>query len=210
MLDAVGEVLVAVIATIVSALILAWWTGWRGRAGLPSTFRNLLRRFGAGKKTRRLVVFVSAGGTCRDPMAVAIARKLIRDKTPELSGVQVEGRALMKSPSKTEASHAARVAIRDVLGEDLLRDYIPSNITPADIENADLILVMSKNLLQKDVLPKDKTYLFKEFFGLTGDVDDPCPDGRDETTLARYRRTAEEIQSVLESGIQRLNRALGI
>lgn len=97
---------------------------------------------------------------------------------PELKGVRSEGRALMKSPSKSELSYAARAAIRDLFAEDLLQGYVPASITEADIERADLILVMSRDLLAKDVLPKDKTQTSALF---AADPDErppawrPCP-----------------------------------
>jgi len=174
-----------------------------------STFRRRLRRLGFARRSRRLLVFVSSGGTCRDPMAKVIAEKLIQDRVPELKDLKVEGRALLKSTSKSEASHAARMAIRDLFGEDLLADYVPLSISARDIERSDLILVMAADLLHKDELPARKTYIFKEFFGFRGDVEDPWPDGRDEETLTRYRATAEEIKTVMESGIDRLVRTLG-
>jgi protein-tyrosine-phosphatase len=101
------------------------------------------------------------------------------------------------------------VAVRELYGHDLLQGYVPRPISDADKQHADLILVMAKNLLHRDMLPAGKTYLFREFFGSEGDVEDPWPDGRDQTTLERYRRCAEELRSILDAGLPRLVRALG-
>lgn len=141
-------------------------------------------------------------------MAKVIAERLIEEKAPELKGLVVEGRALMETP-KDEASYAARIAVREIYGEDLLQDYVPRRISESDKKHADLILVMAKDLLHKDALPAGKTYLFKEFFGLEGDVEDPWPDGRDQSTLARYQKCAEELRSIMGSGLPRLVKALG-
>lgn len=95
---------------MVSGLIIDWWTGWRGTRWLFKRLANMLRLNRVRTRKRRLLIFVSAGGTCRDPMAKVIAEKLIEEKAPELKGLVVEGRALMDT-SKEEPSHAARVAI---------------------------------------------------------------------------------------------------
>lgn len=68
---------------------------------------------------------------------------------------------------------------------------------------------MAEDLFHKDTLPEGKTYLFKEFFGSEGDIEDPWPDGRDQLTLERYRKCAEELMSIMEAGLTRLVRALG-
>lgn len=208
MIEAIGKILGAVAVAVVSGLIIDWWTGWRGKRWLFRKVTNLLRLDRLRTRKRRLLIFVSAGGTCRDPMAKVIAEKMIEENAPELEGLVVEGRALMDT-SKDEPSHAARVAVRELYGDDLLRGYAPRRISDADMRHADLILVMAEDLLHKDTLPEEKTYLFKEFFGSKGDVEDPWPDGRDQLTLERYRKCAEELMSIMEAGLPRLVRALG-
>ncbi len=68
---------------------------------------------------------------------------------------------------------------------------------------------MASNLLHRDLLPTEKTYLFGEFFGSEGDVEDPWPDGSDQTTLDRYRKCAEEMRGIMDAGLPHLVRALG-
>lgn len=208
MIDAIGKILGAVAVAVVSGLIIDWWTGWRGKRWLFKRLTNVLRLDRVRTRKRRLLIFVSASGTCRDPMAKVIAERLIEEKAPELRGVVVEGRALMDTP-KEEPSHAARIAVREIYGDDLLRGYAPRRISEADKRHADLILVMAEDLLHKDTLPEGKTYLFKEFFGSEGDIEDPWPDGRDQLTLERYRRCADELMSIMGAGLPRLVRALG-
>lgn len=209
MLDAILAIALSVFVAVVSRLIVEWWKGWRWKARAIHALRRPFQRIGLWRDKRKMLIFVSFGGTCRDPIAKVITEKLIRDGVPKLRGLRVEGRALMNPPSHTSASHAAQVAIREILGEDLLKGYVPASITREEIEHADLILVMSKDLIQKDLLPAGKTYLFKEFFGLMGDIQDPWPDGHDQQTLNRYRECAEEIKEILESGMRHLVRVLG-
>lgn len=73
-------------------------------------------------------------------------------------------------------------------------------------------MAMDRSLLTTlgKIFPREKTFLLKEFFGMTGDVDDPWPDGKDDTTLARYRACAEELRQVLAQGLDRLIRALDL
>ncbi len=129
MIEVIGKILAAVIVAVVSGLVVDWWTGWRGRRWLFTGFGKLLRRLGIRGRKSRLLIFVSTGGTCRDPMAKAIAEKLIEKKAPELEGLVVEGRALMDT-SKDQPSHAARVAIRELYGHDLLLTVIRNRCIP--------------------------------------------------------------------------------
>jgi protein-tyrosine-phosphatase len=158
--------------------------------------RHWLRDLGIAKrKDEKVVAFVSYSGTCRDPMAKAITLKLLESNPPDYP-LRVEAGALFQ-PSAATASYAAREAIKELLGEDLLAAYRVTRMTAERIAEADLILVMAASLLQKNSLPPEKTFVLKPFFGLDGDVEDPFPDGKDEATLARYRRCAEELHEII-------------
>ena len=80
---------------------------------------------------------------------------------------------------------------------------------PEDLDEADLVLVMDRSLLSQKLLPSAKTYLFKQFFGLDGDVVDPWPHGRDPETLSRDRDNATEMKTILEMNFDHLLRAMG-
>jgi hypothetical protein len=60
-------------------------------------------------------------------------------------------------------------------------------------------------------LPREKTHILKEFFGLHGDVADPYRGAgeRDAQTLARYKACADELRKILSENIDNLLRALG-
>jgi protein-tyrosine-phosphatase len=152
----------------------------------------------------RIVVFVSAGGTCRDPMAKAISEVLLRDHQPGFT-VRLEAAAL-EAPRRDAASRAARRAIVDMFGEDLLATHKPAMLSPDLIEDADLILVMEEGMLNG--LPLEKTHLLKRFFGSDGEIADPYPDGDDPETTRRYAQCAEELRAVIEPQLPRLIRFL--
>jgi protein-tyrosine-phosphatase len=156
------------------------------------------------RHTPKIVVFLSAGGTCRDPMAKAITTKLLEQVKPR---PRIEIHAAGLGPSTAEeASYAARYVIREMYGEDLLKDHRPTLLTPALVARADLILAMDRSLLLTPGknLPMNKAYVLKEFFGLQGDVADPWPDGKDPVTLQRYRACAEELKALLTKHIDRI------
>jgi len=165
---------------------------------------------------KRTLVFVSLGGTCRDPMAKAITEKLFEEHKP--SHHVVIRAAGLGGTTKTQASHAARLAVKEMYGEDLLANHKPQLLTERLAKEADLILIMDRSLLKRsktalDGWPnayQDKTYVLKEFFGLKGDVSDPWPDGKNEATLSRYRDCANELRQILTQNFDRLIKALGV
>ncbi len=131
----------------------------------------------------KTLVFLSRGGTCRDPMAKAILDQLLDTMTPR---PEVTVLAAGIGPIRdTHASFAARHAIKTLYGADLLKDHVPTLLTRELTEQADIILAMDRTLLGR-TLPKEKTYLLTEFLGAQGDIADPYPDGK---TLRRLPGT---------------------
>jgi protein-tyrosine-phosphatase len=159
---------------------------------------------------RKTVVFLSAGGTCRDPIAKTILARLLEGTT---LGQHVDIRAAGLGPlSAKEASYAARYAIREMYGQDLLASHRPELLTQELVDQADLILAMDKALLLTPgkTLPAGKAFVLKEFLGLQGDVVDPWPDGKDTSTLMRYRSCAEELRTILTTHIGRFVDVLSV
>jgi len=159
---------------------------------------------------KKLLVYLSSGGTCRDPMAMAITEQILQVKAPD-TNVRVVGGALIVL-SNNEVSYSARNAIKALYGEDLLAKYAPKLVTSELLEKADLVLVMDEELMSscKNDLPDAKTHLFKKYFGFEGDVIDPWPDRRDSESLRKYKATANEIKSTIEYGIDKLIKALEV
>jgi protein-tyrosine-phosphatase len=160
----------------------------------------------------KILVFLSSGGTCRDPMAKAITMKLFESRKP---GYPVIIRAAgLGRLSKKEVSYAARFVITEMYGgQDLLADHKPGLLTNKLADEADLILAMDKFLLEPGKTAPDgwpypykgkKLYVLKEFFGLDGNVPDPWPDGKDAITLQKYRDCAKELAEILDQHFDRL------
>lgn len=162
------------------------------------------------RPARKTLVFLSQGGTCRDPMAKAITTQLLKQRKP---CPRIEVRAAGLGPlSATEASYAARYVIREMYGKDLLKDHRPELLTADLVAQADLILAMDKSLLGTPgkTLPQSKAFLLKEFFELQGDVVDPFPDGKDPAALQRYRACADELRTLLTAHIDRIVNTLNL
>jgi protein-tyrosine-phosphatase len=195
--DDVKSVWLGVVAGVIVAVILAV-AGY-----FYATIRVLPRR------NHKVLVYVSAGSTCRDPMAKAITDQLLEErklKTP----VDVYSVGLV--PSDKEASWGARQAIKGMYGEDLLQNHKPKGLTRKLVNRADLILVMDQRLFDSTeyTLPRSKTHMFKPFFGLSGDIEDPyrMSGERDPETLARYEKCANELRKILSEHMDVLLRAL--
>lgn len=114
-------------------------------------------------RPHKVLVYVSSGSTCRDPMAKAITEQLLVGKKLKH---RVDIYAVGLVPSGTEASFGARTTIKKMYREDLLKDHKPATFTPELVDKADLILVMDKRVLNATTatLPASKTHLLKEFF----------------------------------------------
>jgi protein-tyrosine-phosphatase len=167
--------------------------------------RRWLREAGIAKRpNEKLLVFVSSGGTCRDPMARAILLKLLEDRPPRY---ELQVRAAAVGPlTESKASLSARKAIQEMYGEDLVANHSPTLLTARMKTEADLILLMDRSLVNPKTLPaeKKKTFVFKEFFGLSGDIEDPWREHEDEASGARYAECAAELKAILENNLDRL------
>lgn len=153
-----------------------------------------------------LIVYVSQGGTCRCAMAKAITRYLLSERR-QGARLRIES-AAAGWPTAKQATPAARQAIKDLFGIDLLSDHCPATLTPAMTEDATLILAMDTGLLKN--LPPERTRLFREFFeGDLGDrndlgIADPYPGSGDPASLQRYKECAEELRTIIEPNLSKL------
>lgn len=158
-------------------------------------------------RVRKILVFLSRGGTCRDPMAKAIATEVLHRRFPDNKKLlrRIEFVAAGLGPLNSgEASYGARAAIEELYGENLLKNHQPELLSPALAEKADLILAMDSSLVGKN-MPQKKTYLLKEFLGEQGDIDDPWRQNQmHPDTLNNYRICAAELQRLLETHFDKI------
>jgi protein-tyrosine-phosphatase len=158
----------------------------------------------------KILVYLSIGGTCRDPIAKIITEETIKQRGINIK-LKVEAMAVNYLPA-LRVSYGAKYAVKSEYGHDLLAKHKCKIISEDTFENADLILVMSQDVLKllKLRFPKtnDRVYLFKEFFGLEGDVYNPWPDGHDEISLKKYMKCLSEIKQILIPNFDKLINAL--
>ncbi len=161
------------------------------------------------RSNSKLIIYLSAGGVGRDPMAKAITQKLLENIDLGFK-IKINGMALIEA-SSNEVEYAARHAIIKIFEEDVISDHIPEVISKEILKKADLVLVMDKgllNLFQHKFENYNNVFVFKEFFGLHGDIEDPFPDGKDENTLNRYEKTALEMKDIISNNIEKLINAI--
>jgi protein-tyrosine-phosphatase len=163
------------------------------------------------KNRPKLLIYLSNGGTCRDPMAKAITKRLFEEHRRKMK-VDIRGMALGDASEK-QVSYGAKFAISSIYGEDLLSDFECETITTDLYRQADLILGMetdSINQLKKNfpTITNPNVYVLKEFFGLSGDIADPWPDGRDAKKLNQYLACANELKDIITNNFKMLVDAL--
>jgi protein-tyrosine phosphatase len=142
------------------------------------------------------ILFICSGNTCRSPLAKAImAQKL---KVAKINDRFEIDSAAYSFPTSSNATHEAREAIRIKYGEDLLASHRPKRITPALIQWADIILVMSGWM--KEGLPLSKAFTLKEFPGGSGDISDPFGQG-----INTYLQIAYELSEAMDKIIPKLS-----
>ena len=178
--------------------------------------RRWLRSIGIAKRSNeRLLVFVSDGGTCRCALAMAITNALLKANPPSYP-LRVLSTAAGE-PSLSGASPGARRAITQLFGEDLLAEHRVMRLTRPIVEEADLILAMSRAVcktlqkvnsssLKEGILTK--IHVFKPYFGLEGDIDDPWEYRDTPEEDAMYLRTANELKSIIQSHLDEILQVL--
>lgn len=152
----------------------------------------------------RRVLFVSYGGSCRCAMAKVIARRLWDGRALPY-GLRIESVAYTYGDAN-EATGAARDVVRDHFGADLLRDHKVTKQSPGVLADADLILVMEEGL--SEGMPPEKTFLFNEFFGGSGDVPNTWPDDGSPESEERYRNCFHSLLETLQGEEDRIFRYL--
>lgn len=132
-------------------------------------------------------------------MAAALIKKAAQERGLDIT---VRSAGLRLNPGDGGASRHA-IDCMNSYGLDI-SDHVASRLTKADVESADLVLVMGarhKTVLAEAVPgASPKVHTIREYCGLEGEVSDPY--GGD---LPRYRETASELSDLAGRVVERLD-----
>ena len=162
-------------------------------------------------KRRPLLLYVSTGGTCRDPIAKAITLHLLG----ALSNKIIIQSAGTLGEGGKRATPAARQIVVDTLATDYLDKHHSVELNQEKIDEAALVLAMGKSnkeqILKNLERTEGKVFTIKEFLSKNGDIRDPFrgDDVSSVAALGRYRQTFHELYDLLkqDDNYQRIYRA---
>ena len=153
-------------------------------------------------KTTLLVV--CTGNVCRSPMAVGLLRdKLTREKMNH--HVRVRSAGIWALEGQMASAYARQVMAEQDLD---ISDHRGRNLTQAIIDEADLILVMTRQ--HAETIARNfegdtgKVHLLSEMVGPAYDIQDPYGG-----SLPDYRRTATELEDLINRGYAGILKLLG-
>ena len=139
------------------------------------------------------ILLVCTGNTCRSAMAGGLFEKAIDDDYDGCINVESAGiNVYVPTPASENA-----VKIMEEMDVDI-SDHVSRQVTKEDIENADLVLVMTlshRNTLI-DLYPQfsDKIYTIPEYaYGSDDEISDPFGGDEDE-----YRECAKELKEAID------------
>ena len=145
------------------------------------------------------ILLVCTGNTCRSSMAEGIFNQILKENDDDDIHVTSAGISVYVS---TSASEEAICAMEEMDID--ISDHMSSQVTEEDVENADLVLVMTtghKNILI-DLFPDsaDKIFTLLEYaYRNEEDIADPF--GMDQDA---YRQCAIEIKGAIEKVYDRI------
>lgn len=143
---------------------------------------------------RKLILFLSLGGTCRCVMGKAILADLVdRHKIP---GVAVDA-AAVADPHHSTISPSAYRAIAETNRERWIDKHRPRKLCAYLQDRADLIIMLTGGPLARSAATGSNVVTDVELFSES--VPNPYPDNEDEASLAKYRAVRDQLDLLIES-----------
>lgn len=164
------------------------------RMGVRDWIENDLSYYDYGD--RKLVLFVSLGGTCRCVMGKAILADLVdRHKIP---GLAVDA-AAVADPHHSAISPSALKAITETGRQKWIAKHRPRKLCAYLQNRADLIIMLTGGPLARPASVGPKVITDLELFGES--VPNPYPDSEDEKSLVRYRDVRDQLDRLIEMNL---------
>lgn len=152
----------------------------------------------------KTILFVCTGNICRSPMAMG----LLRDKLCE-AGLEGEYEVRSAGVWGLESQPPSAYALQMMAERGIdISDHRSHDLTPQDVEEADLILTMERGqaeAIRVEFPPHaHKVHLLSEMAGRHYDIRDPYGG-----PLHEYRQCANEIERLIEEGYPRIMQLVG-
>lgn len=161
-----------------------------------------LSYFRLGRK--KVIVFVSVGGTCRCAMAKAIFSHLLHEN--KITSVAVEAAAVAE-PHKPYISVSAVAALKEAGYDHWLESHRPRKLCRYLQEKAHLIVVFTSHSLPRSASRKAKVTTDDDLFGKN--TYNPFPDFGDDESLHKYRKGRDELENHLRNNFWKILGLLG-
>jgi protein-tyrosine-phosphatase len=142
---------------------------------------------------RRLVLFVSLGGTCRCVMGKAILTDLV--DRHKIAGLVVDA-AAVADPHHSTISPPALRAITETGRERWIDRHRPRKLCAYLQDRANLIIMLTGGPLARPTATGPKVVTDLELFGES--VPNPYPDTEDEESLVKYRNVRDQLERLIE------------
>lgn len=142
------------------------------------------------KETKKVVLFVCTGNTCRSPMAAAIFNHFAEQEEinwfARSAGIATETGLPISDDAKTAINEYGIY----------IEDHMSRQLDERMLIDANIVLTMTKT--QRDLLhiyfpeKKDKVFSVAEFTDFHGDIEDPYGKG-----LEKYQETAKILMEII-------------
>lgn len=142
---------------------------------------------------KKVIVFVSIGGTCRCVMAKGILSQRLHDM--KISNVAVEAAAIA-DPHKSSVSPSAIKALQEIGCDHWLIGHRPRKLCRYLQNRADLIIALTDRRLARTPASASKVIADRELFGER--IMNPYPDKEDLASLEKYRASRQQLENALD------------
>jgi protein-tyrosine-phosphatase len=140
---------------------------------------------------KKLILFVSLGGTCRCVMGKAILANLLDQN--KISAVA--DAAAIADPHHATVSPSAVKAVAEIGCKHWIENHRPRKLSPYLQNRADLIIAVTDRQLARRPNSLDKVVTDKELFGIS--ITNPYPDNEDDKSLQKYRKVCKKMEQVI-------------